>query len=177
MRAFRIALIGAVCCVLAISGWNYWSLYRHAQHVVAKYGGDDKLTVWAYHRYMLLPGTVVFDLRTVSMESSAADVDRVMLRFAEALKDRPFDRVLLAYKGTPKFQFKGDYFQGLGQDFQTQNPIYTLRTMPENVFKMDGSQAFGTWSGGWIGVLGKQMQDVSSFHAQWFMNEVLKAKN
>lgn len=176
MKAIRYALLGAVCCVLTIGGWNYWSVLRHAQAVATQYGGDGKLSVWAYHRYLVTPGTVVFDLRSVSMESSAIDADRVMLRFAQALKERRFERVILAYKGTPKFQFKGDYFQGLGKDFEGQNPIYTLRTLPENVLKLDGTQAFGSWTGGWIGVVGKQMEDLTAFHAQWFLDDVLRPK-
>ena len=50
-----------------------------------------------------------------------------------------------------------------------------MRTLPENVFKMDGTAAFGTWTGGWLGVVGKQMEDFSEFHKQWYISDLAKA--
>jgi len=53
-----------------------------------------------------------------------------------------------------------------------QNPVYTMRTFPQNVYALDGSPAFETWSGGLLGVLGKQLEDFSEFHKQWYLNEI-----
>ncbi len=100
------------------------------------------------------------------------DVSRVLFSFASNLKDRELDRVVLAYRGKPKFYLDGNAFNTIGREYGVQNPIYTLRTLPENVKRMDGSPAFDTWTGGWIGVLGRQMEDLNRFHHQWWLDNV-----
>lgn len=67
---------------------------------------------------------------------------------------------------------KGDYFQTIGLEYGVQNPVYTLRTLPENVYTLEGKQAFGSWTGGWLGVVGKQMEDLNEFHRLWFMSDL-----
>jgi len=173
MKAARKLLLGLLVVILLGGGWNYWSVHRHVQTVLKNWAADGQVQVWGYHRYLVVPDTVVFDLRSVSMESRALDVDRVLLRFAETQQGRRFETVILAYQGKPKFLLKGQYFQEVGRDFADQNPIYVLRTLPENVFKTDGSPAFGTWTGGLLGVLGKQMEDLNEFHQQWFLDDLV----
>lgn len=173
MKVARKLLLGLLLVVLVGGGWNYWSVHRHVQMMLKSWAADGRVQVWGYHRYLVVPGTVVFDLRSVSTEASAVDVDRVLLRFAETQQNRRFDTVILAYQGQAKFLLKGEYFQDVGRDFADQNPIYILRTLPENVFMTDGSPAFGTWTGGWLGVMGKQMEDLSRFHQQWFLDDLV----
>lgn len=62
----------------------------------------------------------------------------------------------------------------MGVEYGTQNPVYTMRTFPENLYRPDGTAAFGTWTGGLFGVLGKQMEDFIEFHKQWYVNELAK---
>jgi hypothetical protein len=58
---------------------------------------------------------------------------------------------------------KGSYFAELGREFSTQNPVYTLRTMPENMFLLDGHPAFETWTGGLLAVLGQRWKTLRAF--------------
>lgn len=173
MKVVRNLLLGVLIIGLVGVGWNYWSVHRHVQTTLTKWAADGRVQVWGYHRYLVVPGTVVFDLRSVSMEASAIDVDRVLLRFAETQQHRRFNTVILAYQGQAKFVLKGEFFKQVGSDFSNQNPIYILRTLPENVYKTDGSPAFGTWTGGLLGVVGKQMEDLNRFHQQWFLDELV----
>ena len=76
---------------------------------------------------------LVFDLRNVSSTVSRADVFRVFLQYAKAMKEKRFDKVQLAWRGKTKFVISGSYFQKLGQEFDLQNPVYTIRTFPENL--------------------------------------------
>lgn len=92
---------------------------------------------------------------------------------AERKKDQSFERVVLSYKGSSKFQLEGSYFHTLGSDYEFQNPAYTLRTLPENVYELDGSPTFGSWTGGLIGVVGKQMEDLNQLHARWYLYEMV----
>lgn len=118
---------------------------------------------------------LVYDLTSVAPTNSMADVFRVFLQFASAEKDKQFGSIELGFRGRPKFLIRGDYFQQLGKEFGTQNPVYTIRTFPENVMKLDGSKAYPTWTGGFIGVSGKQMEDFNDFHRQWWFNDLAAA--
>ncbi len=67
----------------------------------------------------------------------------------------------------------GKYFQESGVTRHTENPIYTIRTMQEHISDPDGSPAFGVWEGGWLGVLGKQLEDHNEFHRRWWVLDSL----
>ncbi len=127
----------------------------------------------AYRRHWISNSEIVFDIRSVEGTASMAGITRRFLKAAESLKDSRFDKVFLAYDGKEKFYLEGEYFQKLGEERDFQNPIYTIRTLPENVFKTDGTPAFGTWSGGWLGVMGKQLEDSNEFHKQWWVNDAI----
>jgi hypothetical protein len=78
---------------------------------------------------------LVYDLRAVALTNSMADVFRVFLQFAQAEKSREFKSVELAFRGHLRFVIDGKYFKQMGEEFGTQNPVYTMRTFPENLSK------------------------------------------
>lgn len=159
---------------LSVGAWNYLVVHHPISRHLAQDQRNSKLTVWAYHRFGVQPHVIVIDLRGFSDDVSSTDVMRALLQAAEAHKASKFDRVVLAYKGTAKFLLQGDYFQTLGRDYGSQNPIYTLRTLPENVYRMDGSAAYGTWTGGVLGVMAKQMEDLTKFSRDWYLDDAVK---
>ncbi|WP_141243972.1 hypothetical protein [Sphingomonas lenta] len=120
---------------------------------------------------------IVFDVKSADGEIAMVDMLRRLLKSAEALKEREFDKVYLAYKGKDKFYLEGAYFKKLGEEREWQNPVYTMRTLPENVRNLDGSPAFETWEGGWLGVTGKQMEDAGEFQKQWWVNDAIGEVN
>ncbi|BCG73329.1 hypothetical protein MesoLj113a_44870 [Mesorhizobium sp. 113-1-2] len=67
----------------------------------------------------------------------------------------------------------GDYFRQIGREREWQNPVYVIRTLPENLKRIDGEPAFDTWTGGWLGVASKQMEDHAEFHKQWYLRDML----
>ncbi|RCS20958.1 hypothetical protein DUT91_25205 [Phyllobacterium salinisoli] len=69
----------------------------------------------------------------------------------------------------------GAYFNTLGVERNTQNPVYTIRTMPENMMDMEGRPAFSTWTGGLLGVMGKQMEDHQAMHRSWYLDAAVKS--
>ncbi len=120
-------------------------------------------------QYRANPPALFYDLRAVAPTNSMADVFRVFLQFAQTEKSREFESVELAYRGQPRFMISGKYFKQLGEEFGTQNPVYTIRTFTENLLRPDGSRAYPTWTGGLIGVAGKQIEDFNDFHRQWWL--------
>ena len=152
---------------------NYFTLHRHVASVVSDNPANKGIDVIARYQWLVNPSVVVYDLRHVSGDKSAADVTRVLFKFAEKLKDHEYKKVVLSYRGTEKFYIDGAHFKTIGTELATQNPIYLIRTLPENLRKPTGEEAFGTWTGGWIGVMSKQMEDFNSFNQQWFINDAV----
>ena len=170
--AYFIAIAIPLAVVAAVVLCNYAFLQRHLSGVLNSDPRNKGIAASAHYKFYIVPSSVVFDLQKISGETSPADVTRVLLQFAQSQKDKFFSYVTLSHQGSSKFILKGDYFQTLGTEYGTQNPIYTMRTLPENVFRMDGSRAFDTWTGGWLGVVGKQMEDFAEFHKQWYIAEL-----
>lgn len=119
--------------------------------------------------------TLVYDLRSVSKDKSMLDIFRVLLQFSEKVKDDKFEAVELSYDGNTKFKMNGDYFKKLGEEYSSQNPLYTIRTFPENLLNPDGTDAYSKWTGGLFGVLQKQMEDFTDFHKKWYLNDMIKS--
>ena len=103
------------------------------------------------------------------------DIDRVLLKFSEKMKNGSYQKLIFSFKFTKKFFIKGDYFKKLGEEFSSQNHAYTIRTFAENIYKVNGERAFGTWTGGLIGVLTEQMDDHNEFHKEWYLEEWAKS--
>lgn len=166
----------AAAVALGIGGMNYFGAYRPAAKRLAEDSRNSKLSFWFHYRYGVAPGTLVVDLRSFDDEAAMVDIMRALLHSAEGHKGSNFDRVVLEYRGTPKFMLDGSYFRKLGEEFEHQNPIYTLRTFPGNVYKLDGSLAYGQWTGGWLGVVGKQMEDLNQFAKDWYLDDALRER-
>lgn len=165
-----VAGVGAL--VVAVAVWNYASVSNPVASRLSQDARNAKVSLWAYHQYGLVPWVLVVDLRRVDDQAAAADVLRVLFQTAEGLKDAKFERVVLTYRGSAKLMMDGAYFRKVGQEFETQNPIYAMRTLPENIQKLDGSAAYGTWTGGLLGVLSKQMEDLGKFSEDWYLRDV-----
>ncbi len=152
---------------VALLGWNA-ILWRPVSSALSD---EHDVSLFAYRQWLLSPGTVMIDLRDVTGSASMADVDRNFFKAAEALKDRRFDAVVLAWHGTPKLLFDPDAFQMIGRERSLQNPVYVIRTMQRSVSTLDGAPAFPELSGGWLGVLGAEMDQHNDFHHRWWLDE------
>lgn len=168
-----LGTFGVLASALAmVYGVNYFTLQSPMSEILYADPRNKGITVSVHFGKYINPSELVFDLRDVSSLNSRADVSRVLLQYAEALKAKKFERVVLAYNGNNKFHLKGSYFRNLGEEYGTQNPVYTMRTLPENVYELDNTAAFGTWTGGLLGVVGKQMEDFNDFHKRWYLADM-----
>lgn len=175
MKSLAKALVGLlIAAALAVGGvvfWNYATLQAPVKRALAEDTRNANVKVWVYRNYGVDGDNLVFDLRGLSEQNSTLDVMRVLFTAASSLQDHRFEHVLLAYKGEKRFVLKGDYFFQLGREYRgSQNPVFLLRTFPENVFQLDGKQAFGTWTGGLLGVVAEQMKDLTKLHEQWYID-------
>ncbi len=126
----------------------------------------EGISIFLHYEWFVNPKSIVFDLRGIAENNSPIDVSRVLLQLSEMLKANDYERVILAFKGQQRFVLQGRFFKTTGEEYGVRNPAYTLRNLPQNVHKLDGTAAFSTWRGGLLGVLSKQMNDLNSFHEQ-----------
>ncbi len=175
MRKSFIALSVVIGVVALIAGLNLTSATLPVRSELAKDPRNKTVAMVAYLGHFVDPATLVVDIRGISGEVSQADVTRGLFQTAVALKEKEFKRVILAHRGTAKFQMEGAFFRSLGQDFDSgQNPVYLTRTLPEHVARLDGTPAFETWTGGLFGVVAKQMEDFGDLHKAWWLNDELQ---
>ena len=169
-RKLAYWLIGGV---VAVFGLNYLALDMGVQNKLGEDSRNSGISVHVYYEWLVNPQSIVIDIWSIEESStSMADVDRVLLQTAAHLQDREYSKVVLAYNGEHRFLLEGEYFGQLGREYGIQNSIYTIRTLAENVYKMDGRSAFPTWTGGLLGVLSKQMEDHQKFHEQWYLDDL-----
>lgn len=178
MKKIFIILVG--CLLIIIVGvWaiNYYQLQSKMNKVLNQDSRNKGIVVSVHFNKYVIPSVVVYDLKSISKGNSVADVFRAFLQFANAVKDNNFDTIILSYKGKPKFKIKGDYFKKIGKEYSTQNPIYVIRTFPENVLTLKGENAYSKWTGGILGVFKKQMEDFNDFNHKWYSKDMLNMKN
>jgi hypothetical protein len=162
-RQGRLWLCGIV---LVVFTWNALVSLPVARAI---YDEKGAITV-AYRRWLVSPTQIVFDVWSVDSAQSKLSMDRRLFKSAEALQNQSYESVVLAYHGKPMFVMEGAYFQEIGVSRQSRNPIYTIRTMQERLRYPNGATAFEVRSGGWLGVLGKQLDDHNEFHDIWWVN-------
>lgn len=138
--------------------------------VASELGKDSRnsgLTIVAYRSFGLHPTDVTLNILTAE-NVAPADVFRATFQAAQALKDRRFGQINLVRGLSHIYSMRGEDFQEIGREFEAgQNPVYLIRTLPEKLFLPDGSSAFGTWTGGLLGVVTQQMDDVNSAARTW----------
>lgn len=117
------------------------------------------------YSYYIHPKRISISLNECS-NSAPVDILRTLLQTAEALKDRSFSKVELHKGYDHRFTMEGDYFNQLGEEYDFQNPVYTLRTLPENISNPDGSKAYYNFRGGLSG-LTEQMETFQEFTLDW----------
>lgn len=169
MKTNRILIVSLLLIFLLISGCKQYN--SEVKKVIKGDYRNEGIEVSLYTQG-ITSHTLIYDLESISNTNSMADIFRVFLQMADSLKNEKFDYVYIAFRGKTKFIIKGEYFQQLGQEYSWQNPVYTIRNFPSNVFNIDGSPAYGAWEGGVLGVLQKEMEDFTDFNKKWYLNDL-----
>lgn len=172
MKVFMGIILTVILLVTAVFSANYVLANKPLSKVLESDSRNSGVNVKAHFKGYVQPSILAIDVQSVSGSNSTGDVFRVLLQYASQIKDKKFDTILLQSKGKTKFFLQGDYFQNLGKEYGTQNPVYTMRTFPENIYDPDGNKAFGQWTGGFFGVLNQQMKDFGEFHSKWYIEDI-----
>jgi|SRR5580658_10607152 hypothetical protein len=162
----------AVILLATIAADNYVSLQSEMDTVLSGDPRNSGIEVSVRFGHYVERSVLVYDLKSLGPTNSIADVFRVLLQFAHAMDARNFTSIELAFRGQTRFLLTGQYFKRIGGEYGSQNPVYTMRTFSENVLKPDGSTAYPTWTGGLIGVVGKEMEQFNDFHKEWYLSDL-----
>lgn len=162
-----------IVLVATVFIYNYISLQVPMNGVIKDDSRNDGIEIDVHYSNYLNTGILVFDLEEVSLNKSRADVFRVLLQYADAIQDKDFDEIHLSYNGDVRFTLSGFHFKTIGEEYDWQNAVYTMRTFPEKLKTPYGYDAFDTWTGGVLGVTSAQMEDFSEFHDEWYFDELL----
>lgn len=165
-----------VFALVGVYGFNYFTLQNAMNEVLKTDPRNKGVEVSVHYQTYVNPSVLIYDLRGLSGTNSKVDVFRSFLQFAEKMKNKKFNKVELAFRGETKFVLNGAYFQELGLEYGTQNPVWTMNHFPENLFLPDGTRAYGTWTGGLLGVSGKQIEDFNDCHDKWYMRDLISQK-
>jgi hypothetical protein len=172
MKKIFITLIFALLVTVAsIWLWNYFTLQKEMNSVIEMDYRNSGIEVSVHYGSYLNTNKLVYNLTSISGSKSPSDVFRVLLQFAEKMKTSEFSTIELEHKGNLKFIIEGSYFKQLGNEYEFQNPVYTMRTFPSNLKNPDGTQAYGEWTGGLFGVLNEKLEDFNDFHKRWYIDD------
>lgn len=180
-KILLLALMGLVllagCAVGGVWMYNETMLQKPLQRVLASDPRNHLVKAKAHFDGWVDTHSLVFDLTDIADETSQMDVFRVLLQYAKAQSVHQYQQVILAAYGQKKFVVPGDYFQQLGREYDTQNPIYTMRTFSHHVSAMDGAKPFPEIEGGMLWVLNKEMEQFNDFNKEWYLEDFGKRHN
>lgn len=169
-----IRVVG-VLLVLAAFVWgiNYLWVGKPVSDALARDSRNNGYTLSAHLHYYADPSTLVLDL-TRAEHIAPADLFRGLFTSAQALHEsgRSFSQVILARSHREVFRLPGESFEEIGKLYsEGENPVYLIRTLPEKLTTPDGTPAFGTWTGGLLGVVSHQMEDATEAGRKWAAGE------
>ncbi|MES3016757.1 MAG: hypothetical protein V4721_03215 [Bacteroidota bacterium] len=163
--------------IILVSGTYLFNYFNLVKPISLKTEQDERnkgITFGVHYKNYVQTETLIFDLKTVPSDKAIIDIFRVLLQTSSALKESDFQTINLSFNGRTKFILKGKYFKELGKGYDSQNPVYIMRTFPQHLYNINGQAAYNEWNGGVLGVLGKQMEDFKDFHDKWYLNELTR---
>jgi hypothetical protein len=163
LRGKRLVFVGTPL-IAAVIGYtaNTLLLQQPMNNVLKENAAFNGMEVSAHYEYWVVPGVVVYDLKSVSVKQTPIDVHTAFLEFAKRLKEKKFSRVELSYKGVKKFEVDGASFTRIGNEYAKRNFAFVLGTFPKLFHSTSGKKAP---SG--------EHDALKQFHRQWYGDDWL----
>lgn len=163
----KIVFIGTPL-IAAIVGYsaNLILLQQPVNAVIRDNAAFSGMEVSAHYQYYMVPGVVVYDLRTIGVRQTPIDVHTAFLEFAKKVRDKRYQRVDLSYRGTTKFSIDGASFHKLGDEYANRNFDYVLYKFPR-LFHRVGAPAPAPSSSV------SDRDALLQFHRQWYGDDHL----
>ena len=121
-----------------------------------------------YYTGFFAEDTVVFDLKSGgSAAARRIDPVHLLLQFSDKLNLYSIERIVLARNGKEVFYISGSDVREPANSYAGGGRIWAFNNLPERVRTMSGTQPFDEWTGGFLGVLKEQSEDVNEFIEKW----------
>jgi hypothetical protein len=149
--------------IAAIIGYsmNFFLLQQPVNDVLKENAAFNGMSVSAHYQYWVVPGVVVYDLRSLTMRQTPLDVHTAFLEFAKKMRVKKFARVDLSYKGTTKFSMDGASFQQVGNQYAKKNFEYVLNKFPRLFTSLRSRHVPN-------GDAARDREELLRFHRQWY---------
>ena len=154
--------------VAAIIGYtaNVMLLQQPVNEVLRENAAFRGMEVSAHYKYYMVPGVVVYDLRSIGVRQTPIDVHTAFLEFAKKVRDKRYSRVDLSYRGTTKFSIDGASFHKIGEEYAKRNFDYVLYTVPRLFHHVGGASAAAKPAV-------SDRDALLQFHRQWYGQDQL----
>lgn len=159
------SLLALVCALsaFALAGCN--DVAAPVDDALAKDSRNSSVDLQARYSGLFARDVLVLEIEA-GPTAAPVDLFRALLQSAAALQDRTFESVELHSNSGHEFTMSGSYYSKIGQEYDWQNPVYTMRTFPYELSRPDGSRPYTNLGGGLFGVT-EQMRDFSDAMAEW----------
>src|SRR5687768_14244480 len=140
LRNKKLVFVGTPL-IAALIGYsaNFFLLQEPVNDILRENRAFNGMKVSAHYQYFVVPGVVVYDLKSLSFRQTPIDVQTAFLEFATTLKEKRYKRVDLSYKGTKKFTIDGASFARLGTEYAKKNFEFALYDFPRLFRTADGA--------------------------------------
>lgn len=166
LRNKKLIFVGTPL-VAALVGYsaNLIVLQEPVNDIINKNASFQGMNVSAHYQYWIVPGVVVYDLKSLGVKQTPLDVHTAFLEFAKTLRNKRYERVELSHQGVTKFSIDGDSFRRLGEEYAKKNFDYVLYSFarlfrPEN--GTPGEQPAGS-----------ERDALMEFHRQWYGEDAM----
>lgn len=166
MRNHKLVFVGTPL-VAGLLGYfaNLVLLQQPVNDILKKSSAYNGMEISAHYEYWILPGVVVYDLRSLSVRQTPIDVHTAFLEFAKELKGKRYKRVDLEFRGDKKFSIDGASFTRLGDEYGKRNFDYVLYNFPRLFQPAAGTSPVST---------GESDRDaLLKFHRAWYGADAL----
>jgi hypothetical protein len=138
----RLLLTSGLLLPVLVFLLNYSLFQQPIDRVIERDDRNAGMVVRAHWRWFVDPTVLVYDLRETGAGAKGIDVLRALFQFAYRQKDHRFERVVLAWQGTPRFYLTGTDFADLGRQYPNRSPVDAMVVIPPMIRRLDGARAF-----------------------------------
>jgi hypothetical protein len=165
LRNKRLIFVGTPL-VAALIGYsaNLFLLQQPVNDILKENAAFRGMEVSAHYRYWVVPGVIVYDLKSLSFRQTPIDVHTAFLEFAGRMKEKRYSRVDLSFRGKTRFSLDGASFAKLGEEYSNKNFDYVLYTLPRLFSAADGKP---------LETDGPGRDALLEFHRRWYGQDLL----
>jgi hypothetical protein len=163
MRNKKLVFVGTPL-IAALVGYsaNLFLLQEPMNDVLKQNAAFSGMEVSTHYEYWVVPGVIVYDLRSLTLRQAPIDVQTALLEFAKKVKTKRYSRVELSFRGVSKFEIDGASFQKLGEEYAKHNFEFVLYKFPHLFRSNDGAK-----------IDTSQRDALVEFHKRWYGDDTM----